>query len=106
MTDSNTPKLPDVWSIPQQAIREWLELDASAPLNIELTRQTVDSLFFGLMRLADAQSQFHACLISYSNGDTATANAKLVESQTTLIEGQNRLRQFVTDIMLSATRGA
>lgn len=105
MTTDNTPTLPDNVSIPPRAIEDWLRLNEHEPLEIQLNRLTVDHLFFALVKLADAQAEFQQCLISYSQGDTPSANVKLASSQTLLVEGRNRLNQFMTNVMLEASRG-
>lgn len=46
------------------------------------------------------------CLIGYSQGDLHAANTALGKSQFDLVESGNRVRQFMTDIMLSASERA
>lgn len=105
MADTAVPKMPDLVTIPPQAIREWTQIPSIESLDIEISRSTIDHLFFALRRMAESQSKFHACLIRYSLGDLAAANALLAESQVSLAESDNQIAQFMTDIMLSATRG-
>ena len=105
MPDTGPSRVPDPFTIPSQAIREWVQLSQTQPLDIQFSRATIDHLFFALSKMIEAQSKFQTCLIHYSRGDLVGADGLLAESQVSLAESDNRLRQFMTDIMLSATRG-
>lgn len=105
MTDTMQPKLPDPLTIPPQAVREWTQLSQTQTLSVDISRSTIDHLFFALRRMAESQATFQQCLINYSHGQLAKADDLLAQSQVTLRESENHLTQFMTDIMLSATRG-
>jgi hypothetical protein len=105
MTDTLRPKLPDPLTIPPQAVREWTQIPLGQTLSVDITRSTIDHLFFALRRMAESQATFQQCLINYSHGQLERADDLLTQSQVTLRESENHLTQFVTDIMLSATRG-
>ena len=97
-------RLPDNVSIPAKLVQEWVNLSDGQELDISLTRSTIDHLFFTLDKLIRSQGVLQQCLIKYSNEELDAANELMTESQTLMVEGQNRLRQFMTDVMLAATR--
>ena len=103
MDDTRT--LPDSITIPVQALREWSALPGTTELNIPITKQEIDHLFFAIDKMIRSQDHMHTCLIRLSNGDLSRANDALFASQKETVESQNRLRQFLTEVILSATRG-
>lgn len=105
MADSGPPKVPDLITVPTQAVREWVQIPQHQTVDVQLSRGTVDNLFLALRRMAESQAKFHECLIRYSQGDVSGANSLLTESQVSLAESENQLSLFMTNIMLSATRG-
>jgi hypothetical protein len=96
--------LPERVPIPAQAVREWVKLPEDEPLNIELSRREVDHLFFAINKTILGQDALAAALLHYVNGSTTEAHAQMHAHQRELVEAQNRLRQFMTNVMLSATR--
>ena len=97
-------RLPDSYVIPDQAITEWAALPPQAIATTALTKQQVDHLFFAINKIILSQDWLQACLIHTSNGRTEEGNSALNLSKSELIEAQNRLRQFMTEVMLTATR--
>src|ERR1700722_3104660 len=104
MSDVTTPGLPETYNIPPQAVSEWLALPDGHQFYLHLTKSSVDHLYFSIDKIINSQAQFQQCLISYTNNNTDAANDALVVSQRMLVEAQNRLRYFMTELIISATR--
>lgn len=103
---SSRVRIPDPISLPAQAVREWIELPELTELDVKVSRLTVDHFYFSINKMIESQHFLQQSLIHYSNGEIERANSALQESQANLAESSNRLRQFMTDVMLSATRGS
>ena len=104
MSDTQPAALPESFTIPIQAVREWLALPDTQSVPLNLTKQDIDRLFFSIEKLIHSNDASHACLIHYTNNRVQEADAALINSQRLLVEAQNNLRQFMTAVMLSATR--
>lgn len=99
------PEQPDLFSIPTQLIEQWLKIPSAERVSLDLTRQDVDHLILGLLRICEAQSKIEAALVEWSHGRIDQANVALHEFRRFNIESQNNIRQLVTAIMASALRG-
>jgi hypothetical protein len=109
MTDNQPPnrppaKPPELFTIPTQLLEEWVDVPTHDHINITLTRQDLDHLFFGLTRLAEAQGKLDAVMVLWSNNDVDNSNIALGEFRRLNVESQNHIRQFITAMMFSALR--
>jgi hypothetical protein len=86
-------------------IERWLKIPGAERVSLDLTRQDIDHLVLGLLRISEAQSKIEAVLVEWSNGRIDQANAALHEFRRLNIESQNNIRQLVTALMASALRG-
>ncbi len=98
------PSLPEPFQIPVQLVEQWTNLGQAERIAIELTRQDFDHLFFGLLRTVEAQGMLADVMVSWSNGDIDQANKQLHEFRRQNIDALNRVRQFITAIMVSKSR--
>jgi len=97
--------LPEPFEIPETLLHQWLSLPMNQRVDAPLTRKVVEHLFFAIDKMARSQEHIHTCLIYLSNQQVDEANGALVESQRAVIESQNRLRQYLMEIIVDATRG-
>jgi len=74
-------------------------------LEIQITKRDVDKLFFSIVKGLNAQEATHACIVAWSNGETAAANEAMQRSKRLLIESQNEIRQFLAAIMAGSIKG-
>jgi hypothetical protein len=100
------PPLPDQIRIPDLLVEEWAALPSNHVVTMPITKAVIDHLFFAMVKTLSAQDFMQACVIHISNGRTDEGNKALNGSQREVIEASNRLRQFMTEIMLAATRGS
>jgi len=91
-------------TIPASLVEEWYAIPPNARVNSTLTRQDLDHLFFGLLKLAQSEQALQSCVLEWSNSRLETANRAMFDSQRFSIEAQNELRQFIVALMVSATR--
>lgn len=94
-----TTPLPESYEFPLASLQKWAAMPASAQLGSPITKGDVDNLFFALDHIIGAQVAMQTSLIAYTQGDLDSANGHVWETSRRLIEGQNKLRQFVTGIM-------
>jgi len=99
------PQPPDHYQIPIQLLEQWIALSPSERLNIIFTKQDIDQFYFAFQRLAEAQSQLEASLVSWSNGRLEEANRALAEFRRLNVESQNNFKQFFTGLMVAAFKG-
>jgi hypothetical protein len=98
------PDPPEVFTIPSALLEAWGEIPGHERLNFPLTRQEIDHLLLGLLRLLEAQSTFEKSMIEWSSGRLDEANKLLGEFRRHNVDAQNNIRQLATAIMASATR--
>lgn len=98
---SKLPRAPDAFLIPDALIQAWLKIPSNKPLEVPITREHIDALFFSLARMGQATTKLQSCLLLYSQGKLQEANDAMAESQRTTVEGENYARQFLTAIMSS-----
>ncbi|WP_160773848.1 hypothetical protein [Stappia sediminis] len=107
MTEENI--IPDTINIPQGTIEGWLSIPSNETVEIAVTRQDLDNLFFAINHMVTANGALQQCLISYSNGNLEAANQHMVESQRANASSLNSLRLLFNALMSNAaaarTRG-
>jgi hypothetical protein len=85
-------------------LEQWGEILPTDRLSFPLTRQDIDHLLTGLLRMTDAQVMLDRTLVEWSNGRVDEANRVIFEFRRLNIEAQNNLRQFIASVMASALR--
>lgn len=99
----DTPPLPQPYMLPTQLIEKWLQIPANQYVEARLTRNDLDSLFFGLTRQSRSIQHLEQALVRWANKDVDEANKALNESRRLTIEADNFIRQFFAAIMISVT---
>lgn len=100
------PPLPESVNIPVQAVEAWSQLPPTTYVTAPLSRADIDNLFFSINRVIESQSETQQCLVEYSTGRLTEANQHMWEARRKLIEAQNNLRQFMTAVMVSASKNS
>lgn len=99
------PPLPEEFQIPYQAIDSWTSIPTHQYVLAKLTRGDLDNFFFAIDKTIQAQGWFQETMVHYTNGRLEESNKSLQESRRALYEARNKLRQFFTAIMISASKG-
>jgi len=98
------PIYPDAYTIPVQILEQWYEIPLSDKIAAPLTRQDIDHLLIGLLRMVDAQGKLDKAVTDWSNGRIDDANAAIFESRRLNLDAQNHIRQLATALMAAAIR--
>lgn len=101
---ADQPQIPDLINIPTGVLDRWLAIPSHEQVEVALTRQDFDNLFFSINNLVSANAALQQCLISFSNGKLEEANLHMVEAQSSNATGLNKLRLLFTAIMANADR--
>ncbi len=94
--------LPETFEIPAAIVNHWVSLPSTTALHMTFTRQDWDHLFFALDYALTSIAAMDRCIVHYSNGEIDQANNEMWDTRRRVIEGHNRLRQFMTGLMASA----
>lgn len=112
MTEDNTPR-PEPITLPLmpaaiefniQLLEQWVAIPQGHRIAAPLTRQDLDFLLFGLLRICEGQQAIDQVITLWSNGNAEEANKKLLEMRRLNTEAQNNIRQFFTGLIASALR--
>ena len=98
----DTPNPPIAFDIPHTLVKKWNGFDQTKPLDVPLTRQDIDNLFFAIDENTRATSALQKAIVDFSNGKLDEANASNIEATTRLGLSANRLRLFMNAIMAGA----
>lgn len=94
--------LPQSVTIPTQLVEAWSRIAPATSLELRISRQDIDHLFFALDNFAHSQDHLVSSLQKAMSGDTVGAEAYMRLSTIRTIEGQNRARQMLISLMASA----
>jgi len=100
MSDQN--QIPELFNIPSGAIDRWVKIPDSAPVNVPLTRQDLDNLYFAINSLVNSNAALQESLVRFSNNQMQEADQAMVRSQVANTTALNRLRLLFNAIMSNA----
>jgi hypothetical protein len=100
MADEKT--IPDLFNIPPGVVESWLAIPSGENVEVALTRQDLDNLFFSINNMVAANAALQQCLISYTNGNLDAANQHMIESQRANTNSLNSLRLLFNALMSNA----
>lgn len=80
--------------IPQAVLDQWSAVLPTDRILAPMTRQDVDHLLLGLLRILESQTHLDRALTDWSNGRVDDANQAINACRRVNIDAQNSIRQF------------
>lgn len=92
----------EVIPIPQEAIDRWNSIQSDLTLNIPITKDLIDNLFFSIRNLSRSHDFFQTSMRLWLSGNHEESNEYFKESAQTNATSVNDLNRFIEIVMRGA----
>ena len=94
----------EIYIIPDQLVKSWVELPDNSYPEIKLTKKDFDHLFFAFNYMVRANNNFQSAVVELSNGRPDSASLLNNDATRLFKFSESNFRKFFSAVMLSATR--
>lgn len=104
-TGTPTSNILPLHVIPEDLLKEWINLPINTIIHIPITKSDIDKLFFAISNTQSAIDETNRSFVQWSNNNIVEAQESVKRSQLGIFAGVNSLRQFLHSIAERMIRG-